>query len=583
MNTNKRKYPQLTLWNAANVTTYKTLSNWYMALRVPPPPAGAVATAAVTNPHDVIGTMTKLGITTADIQQHIETNTNVPKRQKQTTPKTPTTRPVYSKNNFVSKKCKPVAYGMFTIGFKRLPEDTYTAIKDILVATFITKDWCDWLVCSKGFRPSAAVLNMIVGRKNLSTSDEEDGHFRQLLQGLNNYSYIDGKYIYTKNQTKPYHKRQSYGVARDLCPPFARCLYTNDDMYKGLTSVRARAIKEYVASRDIADNYRTAKDKEQLRKPLTFNHGTAVSASNNNNNNNHSSFIRQYPGVFSLDKNGTTVDVDGNNSKFIFLPNYFKRRSLSPGLILSKRFQKLYKRDRIPPLTSDPRICLRGDRKVLLQIPCDVKYLRSASSRTNPDAVCAIDPGVRTMYTMYDCSRQIIGEFGVGAKIDRLCKEFSSLSKRRRELDTIKDVSMRSYLANKTISRGVKLCHQLKDIRIRTANFLVCNYTSVILGDINLRPMLNSATSSLPLCVRTKLRALSLGRMRTTLQHRAKCTPCAVYMQNEAWTSKTCGMCNNINPNLGTKKVYTCPKCAYTVDRDINGGRNIMRKFCELM
>jgi putative transposase len=47
-----------------------------------------------------------------------------------------------------------------------------------------------------------------------------------------------------------------------------------------------------------------------------------------------------------------------------------------------------------------------------------------------------------------------------------------------------------------------------------------------------------------------------------------------VVIQDESYTSKTCGLCNTIN--LGAAKRYLCDKCGYDVDRDVNGARNIL-------
>jgi putative transposase len=49
-------------------------------------------------------------------------------------------------------------------------------------------------------------------------------------------------------------------------------------------------------------------------------------------------------------------------------------------------------------------------------------------------------------------------------------------------------------------------------------------------------------------------------------------------IQDERYTSKTCGLCYNIKRNLGAAKRYLCNKCGYDVDRDVNGARNILAR-----
>ena len=49
-------------------------------------------------------------------------------------------------------------------------------------------------------------------------------------------------------------------------------------------------------------------------------------------------------------------------------------------------------------------------------------------------------------------------------------------------------------------------------------------------------------------------------------------------IKNESYTSKTCTKCGNIKYNLGSNKIYNCSICKISIDRDINGSRNIMLK-----
>ena len=56
---------------------------------------------------------------------------------------------------------------------------------------------------------------------------------------------------------------------------------------------------------------------------------------------------------------------------------------------------------------------------------------------------------------------------------------------------------------------------------------------------------------------------------------------CKVIICSEAYTSKTCGNCGNLNSRLGGKREFNCPKCNIVIDRDYNGARNIyIRNTC---
>jgi len=69
-------------------------------------------------------------------------------------------------------------------------------------------------------------------------------------------------------------------------------------------------------------------------------------------------------------------------------------------------------------------------------------------------------------------------------------------------------------------------------------------------------------------------------RQRLFLKAEEK-THCKVHEITEEYTSKCCGNCGRLNHKLGAMKVFKCPYCKWTLDRDMNGARNIMIKNIE--
>jgi putative transposase len=65
-------------------------------------------------------------------------------------------------------------------------------------------------------------------------------------------------------------------------------------------------------------------------------------------------------------------------------------------------------------------------------------------------------------------------------------------------------------------------------------------------------------------------------KFREKLLHRSRRSLCEVKIQNESYTSKTCGSCGELNQKLGSSDTFLCPSCGYEVHRDINGARNIL-------
>ena len=81
----------------------------------------------------------------------------------------------------------------------------------------------------------------------------------------------------------------------------------------------------------------------------------------------------------------------------------------------------------------------------------------------------------------------------------------------------------------------------------------------------------------LPKKSKRDLLMMRLYDFKEKLKIRAKNTPCQVVIQDESYTSKTCGRCNHRN-KIGVAKVFECKFCDYATDRDVNGARNILRK-----
>mmetsp|Transcript_9049 Transcript_9049/g.16704 ORF Transcript_9049/g.16704 Transcript_9049/m.16704 type:complete len:85 (-) Transcript_9049:115-369(-) len=73
---------------------------------------------------------------------------------------------------------------------------------------------------------------------------------------------------------------------------------------------------------------------------------------------------------------------------------------------------------------------------------------------------------------------------------------------------------------------------------------------------------------------------------REMLQSKAELFPWVTVVEcDETSTSKTCGNCGDVNPNLGSSKTfhYRDRGCGYAADRDINAARNILIRYLTIM
>jgi len=72
-------------------------------------------------------------------------------------------------------------------------------------------------------------------------------------------------------------------------------------------------------------------------------------------------------------------------------------------------------------------------------------------------------------------------------------------------------------------------------------------------------------------------------RFKQRLLHKSREYPwCKPIICDEHFTSKTCGQCGFIHDKLGSSKVFKCPQCQFTLDRDVNGARNILIRYLTL-
>ncbi len=224
--------------------------------------------------------------------------------------------------------------------------------------------------------------------------------------------------------------------------------------------------------------------------------------------------------------------------------NFNKRRSNKDRFIrLSKATSKL------PPFEHAVSITRRANGKYILHIPCDPKYTR----RDQPDrknAMCGIDPGGRTFATVYDptnCEAYSVGtEDDKRAVIHRLQRK---IDKTQSFIDHLKSKG-RTRAAVEYEQHMKKLRLELKtfvdDVHLKLSSHLVKNYDHVALGKIGVSGIVRKDGRRRRRLNKKATRDLLSWchyRFRERLQHRVAGTDCNVVVQNESYTSMTCGKC----------------------------------------
>ena len=192
--------------------------------------------------------------------------------------------------------------------------------------------------------------------------------------------------------------------------------------------------------------------------------------------------------------------------------------------------------------------------------------------------IVSLDPGVRTFQTYYSPNGEC-GKLGKNIvddlieKAERIDKLNSAISKKKGKTK----YNMRS----RCFKLRTKMRNIVNDVHGKAANYLCKNYKIILLPSFETQNMVRKLPSrGRKINSKTSRKMLSLAhyRFKQLLKHKANEYNRIVIECNESYTSKTCGVCGNIDKNLKGKKIYKCNNCNIQIDRDYNGARNILIK-----
>lgn len=246
-----------------------------------------------------------------------------------------------------------------------------------------------------------------------------------------------------------------------------------------------------------------------------------------------------------------------SSSQVLFIP---KTAVTSKGVFHTK-LGKLFASEKIPKAEHDCRLVLQRDRYFLI-VPINVKKQVSK----NQAGVIALDPGLRTFLTSYDGNR--VEKIGTAAfsRIVRLCHALDVLTRDREAATGTRKRRMKKA-QNRLRNR---IADSISELHHKVAATLTSEYKVVIIPEFNFHLM---AQSLFRKTVRG-LATLAHGRFRQILATHAEKRGCKIVFQNEAYTSKTCSSCGQIQ-KIGAKLIWKCTNCQHCHDRDANGARGI--------
>jgi len=190
---------------------------------------------------------------------------------------------------------------------------------------------------------------------------------------------------------------------------------------------------------------------------------------------------------------------------------------------------------------------------------------------------CSIDPGVRTMLTVYSPTNGVcykVGDRDI-SRIFRLCKGLDNLIS---TTSKTKNKKSRRRMKRSQIKLRNRIKNLVKEVHCKSVKFLVSNFKNIIIPPFQVSRMVKRDERKITKsCVRKMVCWCHYG-FRMRLIDVAKRCNVSVNVLGEEYTSKTCTHCHNVKHNLGGAKLYKCQSCGLIADRDVCGARNIFIK-----
>jgi len=188
--------------------------------------------------------------------------------------------------------------------------------------------------------------------------------------------------------------------------------------------------------------------------------------------------------------------------------------------------------------------------------------------------VCAFDPGMRKLFTVIDDDKHgyTLGNC-VQKNISRAMKRINNIGlKVKNGLITKRHGSVIEK------NRVIKMDNFTDDYYKKLSRYMAINHRAIIAPEIGnfLAHTRYGNTNKL------HQRLILHSKFSKILSETCEKFKCNYLYTKEYKTSMTCSHCGNEDKNLGSSETYNCKKCGITLDRDLNGARNIFMRYLGL-
>ena len=197
----------------------------------------------------------------------------------------------------------------------------------------------------------------------------------------------------------------------------------------------------------------------------------------------------------------------------------------------------------------------------------------------NKNLTASIDPGVREFLCLYDADNQQVLSIGDQAATDiyklllKLDKLISTKSKAKCKAKKILDKKIKKT--------RLRIQNLQREMHWKTANWLCSNYHEVVIPHFGSKAMSKKKGRKIRNKTVRQMMVLAHCKFLERLKTKAQEYNSKITIVDEINTTKRCGKCNHLQPNVGSKKEWRCSRCNIKILRDPNAARNISRKVLD--
>ena len=210
------------------------------------------------------------------------------------------------------------------------------------------------------------------------------------------------------------------------------------------------------------------------------------------------------------------------------------------------------------------------DNRYYLQYPVeetwypiqDFRSENQAAYKVEKDTIISLDPGVRKFLVGYD-PKGVSIFFGEDVQ-----KQMIPMLLEIDESDqTKKEECLRKWKRVKNL---------VKEMHWKCISYLIKNYETIMYPDYRVSQMLKK--NKIGRMTKRLMTMYSSYEFKEKLKYQCSKYGRRLIIVDESYTSCTCGKCGFIHKNLNGNKVFNCPACEVSMDRDASGSRNILLK-----